>query len=367
MSKSVYFCGTPFHCITAIVLSKENRCESDIIIANNFEGAKEVCSHLRENKIFRRVFFIANYMKGKDWAFRVKVTLSPYYAVRAGGLEGKIEGKYSHIYTNSIDDEFISAVYYFNKSAEIVLFDEGYGSYLPEYFNPIKDFSFSHKIVRGISKAIFKRKYIDCSIKEILLYAPELLTYSPPCAYRKINVKNHDVQVGQAVNQAFAAERHKNEYDYEYIFFEESYANDYGDNRDLEYVDLVASIVGKEKLLIKLHPRDTKDRFSSKGYHTSKSFGVPWEVMALFADKVKCLITFSSGAALSYRFIFQDNKYETILLYRMEKDFARMSDVKQEFFEKYMKYYGSDFMLPGNRQELLECLKGAEKKREESK
>ncbi len=357
MVRSVYFCGTPFHCITAIILSRQNNHAADIVVANNFENAGEVCHRLQKYNIFCNVFFIENYIKGKGLFFRAGITLSPYHAVHIGGMKGQIEGKYDYIYTNSIDNEYVNAIYYFNSTAEIILFEEGYASYLEEYLHPFRNFSFSHKTVRILSRILFKRKYIEQNISKILLYAPGLLGYQAVFPAEAIRTDKISDETMNDIRKVFAASENKHEYEYPYIFFEESYSNDLGDNSDLPIIDAIVSIAGKENLLIKLHPRDVINRFSSKGYHTGKSFGIPWEVMVLDADKVKCLITFSSASVLSYRLIFK-KRIKTILLYKLDEGFARMSPAKRNFFEKYIKYYGNDFFLPENMAELKEYLKG---------
>ena len=115
----------------------------------------------------------------------------------------------------------------------------------------------------------------------------------------------------------------------------------------MEIVEKIASIVGRENLLIKLHPRDTTNRFIRLGYKTNKTFSVPWEALALTMKKMPLMcITFSSGAALNYQFLTK-KKNRTILLYKlMPDDFIHMTAEQLEWFNRYTKKYGKEICVP---------------------
>ena len=89
--------------------------------------------------------------------------------------------------------------------------------------------------------------------------------------------------------------------DEKYIFFTSVYDFE-GENQigEFDVVNRVAELVGKENLIIKIHPRDTRDIYERNGIKTAKASSVPWEALQLrfgFYDKV--LLTATSGAIIS--------------------------------------------------------------------
>ena len=63
-------------------------------------------------------------------------------------------------------------------------------------------------------------------------------------------------------------------------------------------LDRVAKLVGKENVLVKIHPRNQVNRFALAGYRTNQDTSVPWELVALnhsFAGTV--FLTVGSSAA----------------------------------------------------------------------
>ena len=75
---------------------------------------------------------------------------------------------------------------------------------------------------------------------------------------------------------------------------------------ELEIGKRIASIVGYENLLVKVHPRDNPERFRSQGFHVAADSGLPWEAIQLcndFSDKV--FITVLSGSVIGLNTILE--------------------------------------------------------------
>ena len=121
----------------------------------------------------------------------------------------------------------------------------------------------------------------------------------------------------------------------------------------------IADIVGKENLLVKLHPRNKVDRFSKYGITTNKTIGMPWEVIQMnnnFSDKV--FLTIASGSVLASKLYFGDN-IKTYLLFNCTNKMSNM--VGEEYFaylKKVQEKFGiDDFYIPNNKIEFLNTLK----------
>ena len=102
----------------------------------------------------------------------------------------------------------------------------------------------------------------------------------------------------ELLNRLFRYDKLGDRYDFPVVFFEESYPCDGVDIGDVALLDRVAKLVGKENVLVKIHPRNQVNRFALAGYRTNQDTSVPWELVALnhsFAGTV--FLTVGSSAA----------------------------------------------------------------------
>ena len=127
---------------------------------------------------------------------------------------------------------------------------------------------------------------------------------------------------------------------------------------DFKLILYIAEIVGKENLLVKLHPRNKINRFEKYGIATNKTIGIPWELIQMnddFSDKV--LLTISSGSVLASKLYFNDN-IKTYLLFNCTDKMSNMVTEKYfEYLKKLENKFGLDnFIIPKNEEEFLKRL-----------
>lgn len=101
-----------------------------------------------------------------------------------------------------------------------------------------------------------------------------------------------------------------------YIFFEQCNIEDGYITNDLELVNEIASIVGRENMVIRLHPRTKEDRFKPLGYTTICNENSLWEADLMgavdqIADKV--LISIESTAVFTPLIMF-DSPVRSVVL-----------------------------------------------------
>ena len=85
-----------------------------------------------------------------------------------------------------------------------------------------------------------------------------------------------------------------------YIYFEECYIRNHHTVTDLEILEHIARIVGKDNITVRLHPKTIVDRFSPNGYKVSPQDGSLWELTCLLADlSNKVFLTVKSSATFS--------------------------------------------------------------------
>lgn len=62
----------------------------------------------------------------------------------------------------------------------------------------------------------------------------------------------------------------------------------------------MAERVGRDKIMVKIHPRNPHNRFLELGYKTNQDTSIPWELILMNVDMSdKVLITISSSSILN--------------------------------------------------------------------
>lgn len=131
-------------------------------------------------------------------------------------------------------------------------------------------------------------------------FSPEIMTYYPPFVVEKLPPIDYaDKELVMLYNKIFNFNMNVDSYRQKVIFFEESYYADGYKVDDVEIVNQIASIVGKENTFVKIHPRNPENRFEKLGYYTNKNTSIPWEVIAMNLDlSDKILITIASVSVI---------------------------------------------------------------------
>lgn len=107
-------------------------------------------------------------------------------------------------------------------------------------------------------------------------------------------------------------------YKQKYIFFSSVYDFEGGTPvGEYELVCRIAKLIGKENLLIKTHPRDTRTIYSDNGFNVDNNSSVPWEAIQLsldFSDKI--FMTINSGSVLAGS-IMSNEPVTTYYMYKL--------------------------------------------------
>jgi len=180
----------------------------------------------------------------------------------------------------------------YNSKIEIGMFEDGFST----YSNYTGDF-----LLQGGFKGYARRFFRNMSF--IYSFAPELFEWKPRCEIKVVK-RELKKETLDRLNRIFDYASLEDKYDAKVIFFEESFVADGREFDDLELVDLIADIVGKENIYVKIHPRNPVNRFKEKGYKTNENTAVPWELIACNTDmSEKILVTVSSSAVMNTFFM----------------------------------------------------------------
>lgn len=129
-----------------------------------------------------------------------------------------------------------------------------------------------------------------------------------------------DNQIRKLLRQIFDITISHIDYPYKYIFFSGVYDFEGGSPiGELDLICQVAELVGKENLLVKVHPRDRISRFEEKGLVIDKNSGIPWEAVQMNGDfENKVFLTTLSGSVLFTNMMI-DKPSQTYMLYPLCK------------------------------------------------
>jgi len=361
--KNVIVCNTLFQIIIAAhlrltVLRGEF---VDIIVSNHTKNSRDITKNIEKLNLFDNVIFIKNkktLQKGNGVLSKISYGIKRVFETLNNiVVVNKIcrKNNYDCLLINNIS--IFTMLFYKkllskNKNTELCLFEEGLGTYSNAYTNADKPNSLHRKLIN--------RTGIIANFNKLYLMFPDLLEWSAPNAeivqLPKINV--NDSRFVSTINIIFDIKEIKDKYDKPIIFFEESHFTDGFAVSDIDLVNQIADIVGKENIMIKLHPRTSVNRFKTLGYKTNSDTNIPWEVVALNQDLAnKTLITISSGSVLSpFLYFGIDIKSISILNCLTEKP-GYMKGELGEFMNKIYAKYPDVFYAPQNLNELKKHLK----------
>lgn len=297
MRRILVICNTPFQfmVITHILSIYYKDYEVDIVVSNQFRGGKRVAENAR--KLFRNVYYIKNvsHKRGNSLLRRLdlfrRIILNFWYAIWIGRT------KYDDILFSNIQiftKLLITIARRKNRECRIHIAEEGLGTYSKLYGG-------------SDSSNTLYRKYIDqegvfAKLSTLYLFNPQFLAWDfPKSKICKLPLFDaHNSSFMNILNVLFDYKHCRDNYNKKYIFFEESYYAEGEAVPDIEIVDRIAEKVGKENIMVKVHPRNPINRFKQLGYKTNEDSFIPWELIVLNQDmRDKVFITIASGAAIN--------------------------------------------------------------------
>ena len=361
MENVLIVCKTPFQIITALVLklTKYNNCICDMVLMPEFSDVGSIKARLEELSAFESIFvpqYESSWKKTYiEFNFRPKKAIIKIFGKQWVPLSEKT---YSILLTNGNSSDFDNALYCALGYPEAIFYDEGYSSYTDQFLNANDRLSKIHKVVRNLSVFLTGRKLLFPNVKRMYLYNPDLIVKPMPFKIEKIWEQEQQDTLMEYIRQVFDASTIISEYKKPYIYFEECFANDFNNNGDLPIIEKICGCVGKDNLMVKLHPRDKTNRFGKYGLVTNKTLSAPAEVLAsILKDTKTTFITFSSGSVLNYKFI-SDYRIKGILLYKlMPEGFIKMPEDRLAWFEKFLKIYGDSIYAPETFEELYSIIR----------
>lgn len=294
--------------------------ETDIIISNHMNGGEAIKERLEAEELYRNVYFaksleVSRYKKqfsSKEIltsAFRPQKLLQPYV---------ESVGDYTDLYCANFDpftQLLLTTLHRKNSGVKFHLFEDGLSTYcdFEKYYRSFENYYYNAEQDRKnpakciLHKYIYRLHPLYGNVEDVNVFNPELMKWNPGCPVRALQkISNKDKEYCGLVKRVFGVEESTDHYDSRYIFFEESFFADGDTINDVELVEELASYVGKENIMVKIHPRNPVNRFAERGFKTNKDTSIPWEVLLLTGEDFdkKIYLTVASSAILNPIMIF---------------------------------------------------------------
>lgn len=350
--------NTYYQMIVAIRLRETIWKEScvDIIITDQSVNSKIVSEKLDALHIFNNVFWIENceYCTSTKsvemWFYKAKSIIS--------GIEKINDESYDEfvfynadIYTHGL----FARLYKINKNLICSRYEEGVLSYNDSCFLRYSKF----KYIQLIRKYLLK-KTLEEETQRFYCFYPEL--YNGKLNAIKIPQIADFKEMGQKLKQIFSIDGDMLEIKEKYIFFTSVY--DFEGGKQIGETDLVkevSDIVGKDNIIVKMHPRDKRTVFKDYGIKVYNNSSIPWEAIQFnndFSDKV--FLTVNSGSVLGANMMLEKS-IKSYFLYTCcnlsDNKSALLTKQRIEEFQVYARKYLKNIKVIENRECLREiCL-----------
>lgn len=260
-------------------------------------------------------------------------------------------------------DKFVQMLYNVlilkNPDMEYYMYEDGLSAYcvlgkqLDKQRNAV--ISVKHKLIDSITR----KKYASKNIAGLYLFEPSLCQWRedfPLLSMPKIDRKN--MELITTLNQMFDYQNMTDRYDAKYIFFEESYFVEGVQINDVELVEEIAKIIGKDNIQVKIHPRNPINRFKQLGYKTNQNTEIPWELIMLNENcEDKILLSIASGSIANPYLLMGISVKSVVLLKCAEGNFGVSGNIYNDFlYNQIYKKHPNVFKIPDNVGQLRQII-----------
>lgn len=311
MSKVLFVCNTAYQLLTAAQLRHTRYAtdQVDLVLSNQLTGAAQIAQGEGCKQLFNHVQYIEN--KKQSFRSRLAETMCNLLLIRH---LRRILGQYDIVCISNISVFTILFLRFYQfKKFELNIFEDGFITYSKAF----ADMDLASPIARLINPS-----GILGHTRHLFVYNPSLVEWHRPnIAITAIDkLDSSDRAFVETLNSLFLyspGSPTTDVYDKPYLFLEESFYADRFPVNDVEYVEEMAKVVGKENIMIKLHPRNPENRFEKLGYKTNHQYSVPWELILLNMPLNNITLVSISSCAILQPYLIMGQPVRSIALLRM--------------------------------------------------
>ena len=364
---NLFFCKTPYQLIvvTQLVIKQFSKDSNDILISDTIANCQELLENVKVSGVFKkaRIYSSKEMVMSRSKGYFVRQSLKS--KLMKSTLKKSVfnYGDYDRFFicNLSYEETFIYRILkqVATRPLKVYLFEDGFSSYSKMYgdfFEMLKPKrEFMGKIKFMYKKMVYE---VFMNLQGFYVFSPELLDWNPQMpVFQLFKIGKHDSETISTLNSIFGVKKCVDVYDKNYMFFEESYFADGQNIGDLEIVDQISSIIGRENIFVKIHPRNLINRFDELGYQTNRNTAIPWEIIALNIDmNQKVLFTIASGSALTSLINTSIVPKKVIMLMNCEEMRNCELTPSLEMLRKVANHYPETVICPHNFNELTQIL-----------
>ena len=357
----LFLCNTPYQVLVASCICRNCFSDSmaDIIISDHMVGYEQIAKQIQQSgMLFEHVYALKTKIYYDFWD-SISGMKKRLHLIRSKKIEStiKINEKYDLYFCANADPFSILLFSYLktynNRKMEACWYEDGLGTYSFDK----KYFESNTNKVKVALKRICGMKMLTEHISKFYLFQPECMDWHPDAQLEKIPIiDREDEEFICFLNKIFGYDKCEDVYNKDMIFFEDGYG-DWEETTDIELVKIFEKYIHKEQIMVKIHPRNTKNRFKERGYSTNKNTGIPWEIIALnnkFDNTI--LVTMYSQSVIMPYVLFGE-KVRAVILAKLDAGFKEKEHMYFDYLDKYYYSKFSDmFFVPETECELKEYL-----------
>ncbi len=348
--------------------------EVDVIIYNSFKAALDIYRRIKDVHAFNYVYIASTNLTkcGKQYGFSEKLPkyftylatlVSPLKEIKKFIGEKDIKPYDLFLFNGygALPDCIFNGIATVNPDVRCARIEDGFASYSTEFF---KQKSMFRVALENIFHALFRTKDITNYIDKYYFADVELVSADIP--YEIVEAPKFDRTNKELIETLSRVFGYDNSFDFskiDLILFEDGKC--YFDNND-EEVDIakeVIKVLPKEKVIVKMHPRRSENRFKELGIDSLKASSVPWELIQLCNNfDGKIFMTVASSVVFFSDIYFGDSCYKILLAKCMKNPPKAVTDTFDDLIGRFIKKYGNNRLyIPNSYEELKEILKEIKK------
>lgn len=208
----------------------------------------------------------------------------------------------------------------------------------------------------GFNHEQYEDNSLRSKTKSHYLFVPNAVLYKPNCEIIRIPAATEEIR--NILKAIYGNIEMPNE---RIIFFAQNFTGQKLPSNEIELLNCVAELYGRENIIVKKHPKSKVDNFTFRGYKVMPDTYIPWEIYSM-SDELKSKVCISIMSTSSWLSHFMFNNFSPIL--QLSEFFIGETkpyfdnDLQKRFFEKVkneINLHRRQFFIPRNELELKEC------------
>ena len=352
-------CNTPLQLLNMVNII-ENELPGylvDVCITDKITNAQTLCENLRNSNHFNNVLFVKTdrFVKygGFHNTFPSRVTATLFYKHKIKKFIPEFSYDYDYFLFGNFES-FSNLISLNLPKAKLLWVEDGLASYRTQGMYWI----LKPRGIKAFFKHVFRIDYIYNHVYAQYLYRPDLAEFNIPFLRKQLPfLKNNPENIFSKI-YGFSEEEEIKE---KVIYFDMPFEKDGIPTNDKHILEIIANIVGKDNLIVKIHPRNSPQYYIENGYKIVKKTYIPWEVYCMSSTELnkKILISGWSGATISPYLYFNNKDVKSIILQDI-LDSTRFSEQCIEGLKHQKEHIfipSNAFYIPQTEDELISILK----------